>query len=471
MIVTMTIPGLERVFKGDKPLYLALTDVLAEAIADGKLVPGERLPTHRELSARLGVTTATVTRAYVEAERRGLVKGEVGRGTFVRAGVEPAGRFDFGRELRSGVIDLAFNLPPVGAAAEERALLSEGLAVLASHSDTLRFMHYQPAQVLDEYRAAGCIWLGHCGVRARPEEVVVTAGSQHALFVALAAMAGPGDEVLTEALTYPGLKNAAEYLHLRLRGVSIDAEGVIPEALDAACAGGAKIVYLVPTLHNPTTATMSKKRRRAVAEVIRRHNVTLIEDDIHALLLKEKERPRPLATLLPERTFYVANTAKMLAPALRVSYLRVPQTALERVVSAVQATVWMTPPLGAELAMHWIRHGLAERLLTLRRREATARQALARQALAGHDYRAHPCGYHGWLELAGSWRADSFVLRLIERGVAVTAAETFVAGKARAPQAVRICLGGAVDRRHLADALATVRATLNEGPGLTRTVV
>jgi len=122
----MTIPGLERVFRGDQPVYLALTDVLADAIAEGHLSQGARLPTHRELAKRLGVTTATVTRAYLEAERRGLVRGEVGRGTFVRAGDRAAGRFDFGRESRPGVIDLALNLPPLGASREEEALMAEG---------------------------------------------------------------------------------------------------------------------------------------------------------------------------------------------------------------------------------------------------------------------------------------------------------------------------------------------------------
>ena len=467
----MTIPGLERVFRGDKPVYAALGDVLAEAIADGHLAPGEQLPTHRAMADRLGVTTATVTRAYLEAERRGLVRGEVGRGTFVRSTTEALGRFDFGREVRPGITDLALNLPPVGSPGEEQALFAEGLAALAARADVLRFLHYQPVHVLEQHREAGRVWLARCGVTASASEVVVTAGSQHGLYVALAAVTRPGEEVLTEALTYPGLKSAAEMLHLRLRAVAMDDEGILPEALEEAAKGGAKVVYLVPTLHNPTTGTMSLARRKVVSEILARLGLTLIEDDIHALLLSDKNRPRPLTALVPEHGIYIANTAKVLAPALRVSYLRAPLDLVERIVAVVQASVWMTSPLGAELATHWIQSGAADRLLALRRKEAAARQALATKALAGWSYRSHPAAYHGWLTIPEPWRTDAYVARLNERGVAVTAPEAFVVDRAVAPRAVRVCLGGAPDRRALAAALDVVRTTLEEGPRLQRAVV
>jgi len=260
-------------------------------------------------------------------------------------------------------------------------------------------------------------------------------------------------------------------LHLRLRAEPIDDEGVLPEALDAATKGGGRVVYLVPTLHNPTTGTMSLRRRRAVAEVIERRALTLVEDDIHALLLADAERPRPLSALAPERSIYIANTAKVLAPALRVSYLRAPGTIVERVVSAVQASIWMTSPLGAELATHWIESGVADRLVALRRKEAAARQSLAKKALAGWSYRFHAAAYHGWLTIPEAWRTDAFVARLGERGVAVTAAEAFVVDRAVAPQAVRLCLGSASDRKVLGAALDIVRTTLEEGPRPRRTLV
>jgi DNA-binding transcriptional MocR family regulator len=459
----MTIPNLETVFDMEKPLYRAVADVVAAAVADGHLAPGSRLPAHRELAEHLGVTTGTVTRAYTELERRGLAKGEVGRGTFVRAGDRAAARFDFAADRRPGVVDLAYNLPPVGFPEEER-LFSEGLAALAARGDLLRFMHYQPTQTLPAHRAAGRRWLERCGVAAAEDEIVVTAGSQHAILVALAALTEPGDEVLTECLTYPGVKSVAELLRLRLRGLPMDVEGVLPEALDSACAGGAKVAYLVPTIQNPTTATMSGDRRRAIVEVARRHSLSLVEDDIHGLLVAREERLEPLARLAPERTYYIANTSKLLAPALRVSYLRMPRHAVPRVAMAVQASLWMTPPLGAELATHWITSGAVDTLLAARHREATLRQAVAARELADLEVRAHPSGYHLWLELPRAWRADALTARLLERGVAVTPAEAFSVAPSPAPQAVRIGLGGAASRSVLAEALTTLRTTLEENP-------
>ena len=467
----MTIPGLERTFRGDKPVYLALTEVLADAIADGHLAQGARLPTHRELAQRLGVTTATVTRAYLEAERRGLVRGEVGRGTFVRAGDRAVGRFDFGRDRSPGVIDLALNLPPVGAAREEAALLAGGIEVLAGRPDLMRVMHYHPVHVLDEHRAAGCAWLARCGLTVEPSRVILAAGSQHALLVALAALTKPGDEVLTESLTYPGLMNVAQLLHLRLKGVAMDTEGLLPTALAAAARGGSRVAYVVPTLHNPTTATMSLRRRRQLAEVVTRHGLTLVEDDIHALLLPKAKRPRPVASLIPDRTIYVANTDKTLAPALRVSYVAAPERLVEPIVAALQASVWMTPPLGAELATHWIHSGVADRLVALRQREAAARQKIAQAKLRRWAYRAHPAGYHGWLSLPESWRGDAFVSRLASRGVAVTSGEAFVVGRTVSPHAVRLCLGGAADRQQLTAALDVIRITLAERQRPARAVV
>ena len=169
--------------------------------------------------------------------------------------------------------------------------------------------------------------------------------------------------------------------------------------------------------------------------------LTLIEDDIHALLLPKARRPRPIAALVPEQTIYVANTAKLLAPALRVSYVAVPTALVEGLLAALHGSIWMTPPLGAELATHWIESGVADRLVALRQREAAARQRLAATALRGFAYRAHPAAYHGWLTLPEAWRCDAFVTRLAERGVAVTAGEAFVVGRAAAPHAVRLCLG------------------------------
>src|SRR5437762_14239985 len=149
------------------PRYAAIAEALAEDAAEGRLRPGVRLPTHRDLAGTLGVTVGTVTRAYAEAARRGLVSGEVGRGTFVRAVAGPAlsAPPPDGRAL----IDLSANLPPAGAEGVEAATLSRTLAALARRRDLARLLAYPPEGGLPSHRAAGAEWVGRAGLAVEAE--------------------------------------------------------------------------------------------------------------------------------------------------------------------------------------------------------------------------------------------------------------------------------------------------------------
>ena len=146
----------------------------------------------------------------------------------------------------------------------------------------------------------GAEWIGRAGVAASADRVLVCTGSQHGLTVVLATLLQPGDLLLTESLTYAGLKSVAGLLHLQLAGLPVDAHGLRPDALEDACrARRARVLYVIPTLHNPTTAVMPLARRREIAEIAERHDVAIVEDDVHGLL--PETRPAPLAALAPER--------------------------------------------------------------------------------------------------------------------------------------------------------------------------
>src|SRR5258707_1026565 len=158
-----------------------------------------------------------------------------------------------------------------------------------------------------------------------PERVLVCPGVQCALLALMSVLVRPGEVMCTEALTYPGVKAIASHLGIGLVGLPLDDDGIDPEAFAAACATHApKALYLNPTLLNPTTAVMSESRRIAVAEIARRHNVSIIEDDAYGLL--PASAPRTLAELAPELTFYVSGLAKFVGAGLRVAYLAAPDT-------------------------------------------------------------------------------------------------------------------------------------------------
>ena len=194
--------------------------------------------------------------------------------------------------------------------------------------------------------------------------------------------------MLTEELTYPGIKAAAGKLGLRLVGVAMDEQGILPDALGSACRQQKpKAIYLVPTMHNPTTATQSPSRRKAVAEIIRKAGTLLIEDDAYGFL---DPSISPIANLIPERTYLAVSLSKCIAPALRISFLLTPDVAAEQMLrSNLQATTQMAPPLMLALVMHWLRSGVADQIVTAIRNEAIGRQQLAAKLLKGQPFAAY----------------------------------------------------------------------------------
>ncbi len=437
------------------PRYLAIVETLAEDVASGTLAPGSRLPTHRDLADRLGVTVGTVSRGYAEAARRGLVSGEVGRGTFVRGGAVAAAAGD----EPDGLVDLAQNHPPEAAARSPRAALAASLASLSGRADLGTLLDYSAAGGNAADREAGAEWIGRAGLEAAPDRVLVCTGSQHGLTVVLATVMQPGDLLLTESLTYAGLKSVAGLLHLKLAGLPMDGQGLEPDAFEDACRKGKpRALYVIPTLHNPTTAIMPLERRRAIAEIAERHDVAIVEDDAHGLL--PEERPVPIAALAPDRTHFLTSTSKTLAPGLRIAYVLAPARMVPRLTDGLRATTWAVAPLTAALASSWIVSGTADAILAERRREARARQVLAREVLEGADFDSQPEAYYLWLRLPEPWRRDSFAAVLRARGVALTSAEAFAVGRDPAPHAVRLCLGAARSRDELKRGLGLVADVL-----------
>ena len=449
------------------PRYIAIADALAADIADGRLAAGMRLPTHRELAYRIGVTVGTVSRAYREADRRGLISGEVGRGTFVRR--EEAIKLTLSMPSRrdAGMIDLAANRPALGAAPEA---LSHGLTELANDPALPFLMDYGSATGADEHRALGAAWLAHSGLAATPENVIVTGGGQHAMTAIFAALMQAGDLLLTESLTFTGAIALAKLLNLRMQGLPMDADGLIPEAFESACRKGqVKMLYCVPTLQNPTTSVMPTDRRRDIAEIAAAHDVVVVEDDVYGFLVVDA--PAPISSHAPDHCIYLTSTSKCFAPGLRVGYVMAPPRLVEWVALGTRSTVYMAPPLMVQLISRWIEDGTADRLAEFQRREARARQAILKTKLDGALLQTDPRSMHAWLRLPEPWRAGDFALQARQRGVAVAPAESFAADRAATPHAVRLCLGGAHDRDTLVAALAVLQELLSEPPAPNLSIV
>jgi DNA-binding transcriptional MocR family regulator len=448
----------------DGPLYQRIVGALESDIAAGRLVRGQQLPTHRALAAALGVDLTTVTRAYGEARRRGLIEAQVGRGSFVsETSVRPAA--ERASEVR---IDLSMNVPPHPLEAQLDERILQGLEAIREKSGLTAFLNYLEPGGSERERSIAARWLRGRVPHAAAERMVIYPGTQAIIFNLLMQLARPDDVVLTEALTFPGMKAAAARLGIRLVGVAMDDGGIIPEALEKACrAHRPRAVYLIPTLHNPATATLSPERRAAVAAVIRAANTVLIEDDAYGLL---DLTVLPIASLIPERTYLATTLSKCIAPALRVSYLLTPDLAAQEEMRArLQASAQMPPPLMVALATHWIESGIAERIIAAIRNEAAGRQQLAARALKGLAFAAGRTGHHIWLTLPAEWRREDLVAYLLRSGLAVVGSDAFAVA-AHSPQGLRISLGAARNRAELAEGLRLLASAVR-APAARRQIV
>ena len=385
------------------PLYLRIVDTMAADIANGRLLRGQKLPTHRALAAALGIDLTTVTRAYSEARRRGLLDAQVGRGTFVS---ETTARVtsDIPPEIK---FDLAMNIPPQPVEANLDWRIAQGLKSVQDEASFSAFLNYQRPGGNDQQRETAAQWLRARVPSVTAERLLVYPGNQAIIFNTLLALTTPADVVLTEAFTFPGIKAAAERLGVRLVGVAMDDGGVLPDALRLACKKHRpKAVYLIPTLHNPTTATLSADRRAAVAAIVREAGTFLIEDDAYGML---EPTASPIANLIPEHTYLAVGLSKCIAPALRVSYLLVPDAAAEATMRGnLQATTQMPPPLMVALVTQWLRTGVADQIIAAIRNEAAGRQHLAGRLLKELTFASRPTGHHLWLTLPRHWSALIF---------------------------------------------------------------
>ena len=433
--MTMWMPDLQS---RSGPKYLAIADAIAADIARGALPPGAKLPPQRNLAYDIGVTLGTVTRGYAEAGRRGLVGGEVGRGTFVRG--EEALKVDgfvVPEPKRPGVLDLCHAIMPVGPSGQ---YLAETIREIANEPNISVLAGYQIINALPHHIEAGANWVRRRIPGAASDLITMTGGAQHGILVTLMSLARPGETILVESLTYPGMPRLAHQLGHNLEAVAIDSEGLVPEALDNACAKtSARILYCCPTLHNPTGGSMSEKRREEIAEVARGRDLIVMEDDIWGGLIDNA--PPPLAVRIPERTIYLTSLSKCMAGGLRVGYIYAPDPYPEQIRANVRMTNWMTPPLMAEVAARWIESGRGDEIIAWMKTETAARIEIARSHLGRFNFRAGPTSTFAWLELPDSWRADAYKAAAEEKGVRILTSETFATGSGPHPQAVRMSIG------------------------------
>ncbi len=427
-----------RIINTDKSLYFAIADAIERDVRLGILKAGEKLPAQRELAKKVGVNITTITRAYDEAKKRGLVASTVGSGTYISS-------------------DLGFNSSLVNTDKDGKKLIEMGLVLplyamepdlspiieQVIHKNNLKdFMAYTPPQGLYRHRLAGSEWMKRFGVNVSPANVVISDGAQHALNCIFSSIFQPGDRIAVDCLTYPGVKTAAKLCGIQLEAVDMDAEGMTPQGLSAVCnRHDVKGVYTVSAMQNPTNALMSEQRRASIAEIIKQNNLILVEDDLYRFL--SSEETCPLTTLIPEQSIYIAGISKAFYAGLRICFVAAPRKFCNRISQAVVDTVWMAPALNAEIACECISCGAADEIITLKREELRLRVQLMESKLSGYYFRYVPDSMFAWLKLPDYWSSSEFEKAANDNGVNVVSSEKFSIGGIVPPNYVRISISGA----------------------------
>lgn len=448
----------------DKPRYLAIADAIADDVAAGRLSVGDRLPPQRKLAKRLDVDFTTVARGYVEAQKRGLIASKVGQGTFVRDKPRPRR----GPEPAPRPIDLSMNLPPETTDPDLIARMQAGVDYVAR--DIVSVLRYQGFGGTQADKDAASSWLGRRALVPSQERVFVSPGAHSALLGIASILAKPGETLLCEAITYPGIRSIAAQLGINLVGLRMDKDGVEPQALLDACKKlSPKGLFLNPTLQNPTTLTIPDARRREIVEIVRRFKVPIIEDDAYGFIPEHGHGHAPFAAIAPDLTWHVAGLAKCIGAGLRAAYVVVPDSrSAWPFASALRAANVMASPLTVAVATRWIEDGTADTILRFIRSETAARQRLVYEILPHGCYLGDALSFNIWLRLPQPWTRSAFVEHMRSTDLGTVASDAFVAS-GTAPEAVRICLGGPVSRPQIKRGMEYVAHALEESPALAST--
>lgn len=442
--------------------YKTLVQAIAGDIEQGRLSDGQRLPPQRHMADGLGISVQTVTNAYKELERQGLVRCEVGRGSFVsRRMTEGMAHYMVDHPERA-LVD--FSIASIVHTREHDRLWQDTCRELAQETDQPWMRACRPVAGFDAHRDAGVQWLAQLGLKRERDDVLITNGAAHGIFLALASLAGPDDVVLCEQLTDHGVIGNSQVLGFTLKGVEIDKEGIDPEHFEDLCANE-RITALVctPNLNNPTSCLMPDTRRREIAAIAQRYGVYVIEDDVYGPLLGERRLP-PLSHYLPDLSFYCTSFTKSVLTGLRIGYLAMPRRLALRTESILRVNSWMATPLLAEVAARWIHNGNAQALIGLQRRVLEKRQGLVRDFLGEHLQGCDPHSLSAWIGIPEHWELDSLVRELRHRHIAVTPPDPFMVRGTPRPRAVRLCMGAECSDERMSSALEDMRELFGQYP-------
>lgn len=441
--------------------YKKLVHAIAQNIEDGSLPDGTKLPPQREVSQALNISVQTVSNAYKELERDGIIRCEVGRGSFVSHSMT--------EQVSSYMLDYNeysiadFSIARIIHTAEHDRVWQQTCTDLANEIEHPWMRDCRPIAGFEHHRAVGISWISKMGVSATLDTIMITNGASHAIFLALAALAGSGDTVVCGKLTDHSVIGAAHVLGFNLKGLDIDEYGIRPDHFEDLCANE-KITAIVciPNMHNPTGAIMPESRRKAIARIAQKYGVYIIEDDVYGHLL---DKPHPaISHYAPDISFYCTSFVKSVMTGLRTGYINVPTRFILRINGILRVNSWMGTPLLAEVATRWVEDGSAQHLIEVQKQALAVRHKMVAEILGDYINYHHNASLSVWVNIPSRWTGTKLAEILRRRGIAITLPEPFSVRQNHNQNAFRLCLGADMDNDEMYRALTEIRNTLEQYP-------
>ncbi|WP_313418786.1 PLP-dependent aminotransferase family protein [Stenotrophomonas sp.] len=447
---------ISRVREHSGPIYLRIVSALEAGLSSGELLAGQRLPSQRSLAKHLQIDLTTVTRAFEEGRKRGLIEARGPHGSFV---APPKASF----EQR---VDLSMNVPPVPDCAHFSALLRRTAAAVLARSDANNLMTYHLGGGNATDRHAASRWLKPMLGDVEDSQLILTEGAQVAISAVIVSLGSRGRKILCDQHVYPGLLQASTALQSELVPVEGDEYGMRPDSLvQRARESGSTIVYLNPTLQNPTALTMPYQRRVDIARVLRQECIVAIEDDPYWHF--ESTQPQAISSMAPQSVYYISTLSKMISPGLRTAFMRCPSAEqADKVMSTLRGTRQMGHPLISALASQVLLDGSAYELMERVKEEAHERVRMAGYLLPP-SLLIRAGGLHAWCSIPQPWSEETLVRSAHLQGLSIAPSSAFRQSKSGQGMAMRLSLGLANSRRQLEEALSKIDKLLLDSTGST----
>jgi DNA-binding transcriptional MocR family regulator len=409
--------------------YARIADRIAEQIVSGELPVGTRLPPQRDFAHENGIATSTASRVYEELGRRGLVAGEVGRGTYVTnrfAPLTPPLQEPSGTDL-----DLVFVFRLSSSSREKisastarfirKGFDEQTVAIPSVTADSETLKLFADMSAPDSTTVS-------------PDTVLLAGSGKEAIAASLAALARRGSRIAVEALTYPNVISAARLFGIELVPIPLTEEGMDLDALEHQASIGLDGVYIQPTLQSPMVLTMGELERKKVADILIRHDIVAIEDRVNSFL----RQTTPIAAYAPNHVIQIDSLSKRLIPGPTLGIIIAPLHLHNSITSSIHSGGWMAPQMSVMLARHWIEDGVVAAVEKDKRHEAKVMYDIAKKSFAGLDFNGAEDALHAWINLPPNWRSERFASESAKLGISVAQGKDFAVTQGVAPSGVRV---------------------------------